>query len=399
MVATYYVSADGKTIDVEWYSPIQKAYYLEEGQFTFTTESTKFPRVVASVEGGNGTVSPERIDAGDDPVTVVFTPEVGYAVEKVTLNGVDVTDQVRHNKLVIDKVEGHTEVVVSYYSLGAYPIEVVNDDQKGTTNLSISTDGVHALGTTATFSVMPKGENTVKAVKYNGHTITATGGVYNITIKAVENIIEVIYNDIIVINYYTLTVQNDTAKGTVTPQDPFKQNYEVGEQVSFTITTKGDNSVKAVKYNGHTITATGGVYNITIKAVENIIEVIYNEIIVPEPPRYYALSVVNDDEKGAITPLWPFSDSYKEGTEVIFEVTPNGENTVKAVKFNGHTLTASDGKYTAKIVATDNIIEVVYDEVAVAPPPPSSSNSCSTTSSLWAIVSAVLFCGLFLIKG
>lgn len=144
MVATYYVSADGKTIDVEWYSPIQKAYYLEEGQFTFTTESTKFPRVVASVEGGNGTVSPERIDAGDDPVTVVFTPEVGYAVEKVTLNGVD------------------------------------------------------ALGTTATFSVTPKGENTVKAVKYNGHTITATGGVYNITIKAVENIIEVVYDEVAV---------------------------------------------------------------------------------------------------------------------------------------------------------------------------------------------------------
>ena len=27
MVATYYVKADGKTIDVEWYSPIQKAYF------------------------------------------------------------------------------------------------------------------------------------------------------------------------------------------------------------------------------------------------------------------------------------------------------------------------------------------------------------------------------------
>jgi hypothetical protein len=38
MVATYYVSADGKTIDVEWYSPIQKAYYTERGQFTFTTD-------------------------------------------------------------------------------------------------------------------------------------------------------------------------------------------------------------------------------------------------------------------------------------------------------------------------------------------------------------------------
>ena len=44
MVATYYVSADGKTIDVEWYSPIQKAYFREDGQFRFSTESTKFSR-------------------------------------------------------------------------------------------------------------------------------------------------------------------------------------------------------------------------------------------------------------------------------------------------------------------------------------------------------------------
>ncbi len=398
MVATYYVSADGKTIDVEWYSPIQKAYYLEEGQFTFTTESTEFPRVVASVKGGNGTVSPERIEGDGKPVTITFAPNVGYVIEKVTLNGVDVTDQVSKNKLVITDVKGYNEVEVEYYLLGKYSLSVLNDDNKGTVDLSISPDEMHSLGQSAMFSVSPKGQYTVKSVKFNGHEISANNGVYGIEIYAVNNIIEVIYND--PINYYPFTVVNDDQKGTITPTTPFVQSYEKGEQLSFRITPASKYTVKSVKFNGHVVTATSGVYTVVVQAVDNILEVVYND-----PVNYYSLTVVNDSSKGAITPTRPFAQSYRERELISFRISLNEGSVIKAVKFNGQTLTAENGIYSAKIVATDNILEVIYEETVETPVNPPVENPTNTgastgcgAGSLSTILSSILFCALMLIK-
>ena len=65
LVATYYVSADGKTIDIEWYSPLQDAYYLEEGQFRLEVEAVKYSDVIEktySLEVANDTAKRSKKD-------------------------------------------------------------------------------------------------------------------------------------------------------------------------------------------------------------------------------------------------------------------------------------------------------------------------------------------------
>lgn len=275
MVATYYVSADGKTIDVEWYSPIQQAYYLEEGQFTFSAEAVDYPRVTATVKGGNGSVSPTRKDMNGEPVTVTFMPDQGYTIKQVTINGVNVSEQVVNNQLIISDLTYHA-VEVEYQERSVYPLSIVNDTTKGTIELSSSASLEFAVGETITFILSPKGENIVKAVKFNGHTVLAVGGIYSVTIIPTDNILEVIYEDIIIEPSYSLTVVNDTSKGEIRAQSSLEGTYQKGTQISFSVDVLGTNSIKAIKFNGHTVSAVDGVYTVTIASTDNIIEIIYN---------------------------------------------------------------------------------------------------------------------------
>ena len=102
-------------------------------------------------------------------------------------------------------------------------------------------------------------------------------------------------------------------------------------------------------------------YTVTIAATDNYLEVVYNEIVIPPT---YTVAVVNDAAKGSVSAL---NASYEAGASVTFTITPIGEYTVKEVRFNGRVLTANGGVYTANVAATDNLIEVVYNEITVTP--------------------------------
>ena len=96
-----------------------------------------------------------------------------------------------------------------------------------------------------------------------------------------------------------------------------------------------------------------------------------------------SLEVVNDTSKGSL--VGTFEEEYEVGEEVSFTVTSVGENTVKEVRFNGRVVTAENGTYTVTIVATDNVLEVVYNV-------PEAGGCNSSLSSMMSCVIAV--CGL-----
>ena len=279
MVATYYVSKDGKTIDVEWYSPIQKAYYLEEGQFTFNTEASAYPRVVAKVKGGNGSVDPEKQDIGNGSIVINFLPDYGYEIKKVTFDGKDFTNYVFDNKLDITLVGGYHEVEVEYQERsGIYTLTVANDDEKGDFAFTSITYPTYSKGEKITFTVTPKGNYIIEEVRFNGEKVTAVNGVYTVRMADKNGEIEVVYSK----PTYGISVINDNSMGTVKAQRPLSSTYAEGAKISFSIAPIGDNVVEEVKFNGETIEAVDGLYTITIAATDNVIEVIYKAPVVEE---------------------------------------------------------------------------------------------------------------------
>ena len=75
---------------------------------------------------------------------------------------------------------------------------------------------------------------------------------------------------------YTVTVKNDSAMGTVN-LTPYKSSYANNENVSFTVVPRGGYSVNSVTFNGATLSAANGVYDITIGST-NVISVTYNDL-------------------------------------------------------------------------------------------------------------------------
>lgn len=299
MVATYYVSKDGKTIDVEWYSPIQKAYYLEEGQFTFTTEATAYPRVVARVKGGNGTVDPatQEITSGRS-VVVNFQPDYGYEIKNVTFDGRDFTAYVIDNKLDISLLSGYHEIEVEYQERsGIYTLNLNNDDAKGEVAYKTVTYPTYAEGERVKFTVTPKEGYEIAEVKCNGQTITAENGVYVAVMAATDNVIEVVYAE--KVYTYGITVVNDAAKGTVKAQRPLSVEYVSGTKIAFSIQLIGDNSVETVTFNGQTLEAVDGTYTLTVEAKDNVLEVVYKAPVVEEDSSSSSEEIVDSNSESS----------------------------------------------------------------------------------------------------
>ena len=70
--------------------------------------------VITSVNGGNGTITPSKIDVIEGTKEeITFTPNSGYVVSKVMVNGVEKTSEVENNKIEITVTEEMT-VEVTY---------------------------------------------------------------------------------------------------------------------------------------------------------------------------------------------------------------------------------------------------------------------------------------------
>ena len=70
--------------------------------------------VITSVNGGNGTISDSVFDVLEDTIVeIILTPNTGYEVSKVLINGIDYTSEVVDNKLEL-MPEEDINVVVAY---------------------------------------------------------------------------------------------------------------------------------------------------------------------------------------------------------------------------------------------------------------------------------------------
>lgn len=77
---------------------------------------------ITDTEGGAVTASQNRADAGER-VRLSVEPEGGYALERLTVDGVDVTGQVQDNVYVISDVQGDVTIEPSFTYTGEYCYE------------------------------------------------------------------------------------------------------------------------------------------------------------------------------------------------------------------------------------------------------------------------------------
>ena len=128
----------GKTKYKATYTPVDTTNYKTITDIDIEVNVKNTFNVITSVPGGNGTITPSKIDVIEgSKVKITFTPNTGYMIDKVLVNGIEKT--VTGNEIEITVDEEKT-VEVSYKKI---PFTITVEEVTGAT---VNPDGTVTVG-------------------------------------------------------------------------------------------------------------------------------------------------------------------------------------------------------------------------------------------------------------
>ena len=282
--------------------------------------------LTTSVDGGNGTITASKTDIVEgSKEEITFTPNAGYMIDKVLVNGVETT--VTGNKLELT-MNADKEVKVSYKKI-SYEITV-----KDTTGVTITPNGTVSVGygETKEFNILVNTGYKLVKVLVNGEDKTSTLVSNKLTLTNItsNNEIEVIVNKV-----FDLTTSVDGGNGTVTAS---KTDIVEGSKVEITFTPDTGYMIDKVLVNSVETTVTGNKLELTMNESKDV-KVSYKKI--------------------------PFTVTVKDVTGAT--ITPNGAVTVNYGDNQEFTITANNGYKLVKVLVdgTDKISDIVDDKLTL----------------------------------
>ena len=230
-----------------------------ESDSTFTAEFAEIPPdsyVVTVNCGEHGTVTPGTADyESGTEVTLTVTPDSGYRVKSVTLDGKAVT--LTNGKYTF-KVTANCTFEAEFEEIPAdrYTVTVKCGEHGAVTPGTAD----YESGTEVTLTVTPDSGYRVKSVTLDGKAVTLTNGKY--TFKVTANCTFEAEFEAIPADRYTVTVKCGE-HGAVTPGTA---DYESGTEVTLTVTPDSGYRVKSVTLDGKAVTLTNGKYTFKVTA-------------------------------------------------------------------------------------------------------------------------------------
>ncbi|WP_034442452.1 InlB B-repeat-containing protein [Butyrivibrio sp. AE2032] len=201
----------------------------------------QFPITVA--ETVNGTVELPETAGFDDVITVVTTPDTGYEVDTIKVNG-SVLDG---DTFVMDAGEMTVEVT---FKKSVYNVTLASTNN-GTATVSATTAN---YGDEITVTATPADGYTLDTVKVNGEAIDGL----TFKMPAEDATVEVTFKK----DTFAVTLTYDSNLVTVSGISATGSS-KVGTKYEFTVTAADKYEIASVKVNGTEISAAGGKYTVT----------------------------------------------------------------------------------------------------------------------------------------
>ena len=257
----------------------------------------------------------------------------------------------------------------------SYTLVINNDSAKGTVTVSPEAEKYES-GSVVKITVSANEGYVLESVIVNGKNITIENSSVSVTIEK-NTTVDVLYKADSPEKTYTLTIENDDEKGTVS-LSPWQASYESGTQVVVKVAVKGDNVLESFTVVGGATYPPKSDDSITVTITQNtVIKVNYkqNGGEDPEPPAAdkYTLSINNDEEKGTVS-LSPEQEKYDKNTKVTITVTPKEGYTVENIIVNGDSNPVDDGTIEFFINSDTSVIVVYKEKPAPDPKPDDKGN-------------------------
>ena len=280
-----------------------------------------------------------------ETVEFTVTPESGYRVTKVTVNGEEVTlTEGRYSyQLKTDATSANITVETE---------EIVIVPETKTENATVN--GLAASykpGETVQFTVTAAVGYRVVSVTANGELLTAEGGRYSYKLSESAEALKIVVTAEEIIIVPVTQAQNATIGGISL------QGYKIGETVEFTVTPDSGYSVVKVTVNGEEVTATAGKYSFLVS--ENTLQI----AIVVETAEILIVPQVQA-QNATVNGL---KVNYKIGETLTFTVTVDDGYKLVGVMVNGSAITEDEGgNYSYEIVADVSAVNIVVTTQTVA---------------------------------
>ena len=341
--------------------------------YTLDVTSTGSGYVTYSGTTINGSTKSFTVAEGAS-ATLTFTPNTGYKVASVKVNGSDVTSSVVDNKYTISNIDGNTNVSVTFkvitYSLditstgGGY-VTCANTTINGTTKSFTYDEGASAV---LTFT--PNSGYRIKSVKVNNVDVISnvTDNKYIISSINKNTIVEVTFEEI---PRYTLSITS-LGGGYVTYSTNTISNaakaftLDEGASATLTFTPNSGYQILSLKVNNVDVTSSLSNNQYTINSIgqNTTVSVAFGEI----PPTTYSLSITSSSGGYVTYSNYTIDGTTKtytvnEGTSATLTFIPNNGYRIKNVKVNDVNITndITDNQYKIDNITQDTRVDVVYE--------------------------------------
>ena len=312
-------------------------------------------------------------------VTLAVTPDVGYQLASLIVDGTDVTSRVSNNSYTISNITANTTVEATFAVI-TYNLTI-----RATGNGTVSYDGSTIRGTTRTLSVeygtsaklifsADEGYQLASLI-VGGNDVTSrvSGGTYTINDITANTSVIVVFEKIPVTTY-SLSIQS-TAGGSVsysgTTIVDATQTFSLSEGASATLVITPDKGylLSSLTVNGTDVTSqvTNGSYTIGNISSNTTVVATFEQI----PIITYSLTI-QSGEGGHVfyngTDITSGTKTFtvEEGTQIILTITPDSYYKIGKLTVNDQDMTVSiiNNQYTIQSFLANTTINVTFEASA-----------------------------------
>ena len=315
-----------------------------------TFEEIEYTETVTVSVGDNGTVSPSGsvvVERGED-LELTITPDDGYRIASVILDGTDVTSEVKDSVFILSNVVSGHSVRVEFEVI-TYTV-TVTAGENGSAN---PTTSVVEYGKSLKIVFIPE-------PGYRTSYLTINGGDRIVPDDRTNYVIDDIIEDKAVEVFFE---RDDSAyasvsvaivgHGTVNDNsDSFKDEVLKGNSYTITSVPSEGYRLSKVLVDNVEVPTSGGVYVLNNIARDTAVEVVFEILMFTV--------TVNVGEHGSCDQQ---TQAVEYGSDLTFTFTPDSRYAVHSVTVDGVPVEIVDGTYVLRDIRADHVVAVTFWKV------------------------------------
>ena len=359
---------------------------------TVTLSYTTATTYTLSIQSGSGgsvsydgttisnTIKSFSVTAGSS-ATITITPNSGYRLSKLTVNGTDRTSYVSNNKYTINNISADTNVLITFEQIPAttYTLSI----QSGSGG-SVSYNGTTISNTTKSFSVESGSSATISITPNSGYrlsrlvvnsvdrTSNVSNNKYTISNITANTTVAVTFEQIPVTTY-TLSIQSGSGgsvsyDGTTISNTTKSFSVESGSSATITITPNSGYRLSRLVVNStdRTSNVSNNKYTVSNITANTTVAVTFEQI----PVTTYTLSIQSGSGgsvsyNGTTISNATKSFSVESGSSATISISPNTGYKLSKLTVNGTDRTSfvSNNQYTISNITANINLVVTYETI------------------------------------